>query len=89
MANQYTKLTKENILRKVNRKRNPVTSLAQLAREFGHNTSIYRRPSLEAIDGRSSTAAPASFRRKVKALVGETTYNKIRDSRKVNIRARY
>lgn len=81
MANQYTKLTKTNILAKVNRKKNPVTSIAQLAREFGYDTFYYRW------SGRfgTGTAAPRSFRNKVKALVGEKQYNEIRESGSVNL----
>lgn len=75
MANQYTKLTKDNILRKVNRKKNPVTSMAQLAREFGYDTGSWYS---------ASTSAPGSFRRRVRRLVGPATYDKIRDSRYVN-----
>lgn len=75
MANQYSTLTRKNILIKVNRKRNPVKNMAQLAREFGYNTYI---------SGRNSTAAPGSFRNKVRALVGDRIYNQIRDDRTVN-----
>lgn len=70
MPNQYTKLTAGNINRKLGRKRNPVTNIAQLAREFGQNTY--------------GGSAPGAFRNRVKALVGEDTYNTIRDSRFVN-----
>lgn len=75
MPNQYTKLSKDNVLRKLNRKRNPVTSVAQLAREFGYNTTLTS----------GSTAAPGNFRNRVKSLVGEKTYNAIRDERSVNL----
>lgn len=75
MPNQYTKLTQENVVRKMNRVRNPVTSIAQLAREFGYNTSK---------NGTQSTSAPGSFRRRVRGLIGEDLYNTIRDGRYVN-----
>lgn len=71
-------ITKKNILRKVNRKKNPVSSIAQLAREFDVHTSYWRW------DGGIGTAAPKSFRAKVKQLVGQPTYNKIRDTKSVN-----
>lgn len=74
-------ITKEQILRKVNRKRNPVGSMAELAREFGYNTNIYRWDT----DTSTSTAAPGSFRNKVRSLVGERMYNKIRDNKSVNL----
>lgn len=77
MANQYTKLTRANILRKINRKRNPVTSLVQLADEFDY--PVY-------FDERSgSTSASRAFREKVKGLVGDGTYKKIRNEKSVNL----
>lgn len=78
MPNQYTKLTKSNILTKVTRKRSPVQSMAQLAREFGYNTHSFRA------DGTWSISAPGSFRNRVRALVGEDTYKTIRDGRFAN-----
>ena len=78
MPNQYTKLTKDNILRKVNRKRNPVRNMSQLAREFGVNTSYTRA------DGSWGSATPGAFRNRVRTLVGDSTYNTIRDSRFVS-----
>lgn len=79
MANQYTKITRASILQKVNRKRNPVGSIAQLAREFGVHTGYWRW------EGGYGTAAPKHFRAKVKSLVGEKKYNEIRDSSSVNV----
>lgn len=83
MVSTKAPITKTNIMRKVNRKKNPVTSIAQLAREFGVNTSYYRwddfHGSVEA------TAAPRAFREKVKSLVGLSTYNQIRDAKSVNV----
>lgn len=64
MANQYTKLTPENVKIKVSRKRNPVTNWVQLANEFGVNTKYTRA------NGKTGSAAPASFRRKVRAMAG-------------------
>lgn len=74
-------LTKTNIMRKVNRKRNPVESIAQLAREFGYNTNYWR---WDTGMHNKSTAAPGSFRTKVKSLVGEQTYNQIRNESSIN-----
>lgn len=82
LPNQYTRLTTDNVLRKMNRRRDPVTNVVELAREFGENT-VYSRS-----DGSFGSAAPGSFREKVKALVGETTYNRLRDDRFVNTRWR-
>lgn len=79
MANQYSKLTTSNILTKMNRKKNPVTSVVQLAREFGENTTYTRY-----WGGGTGNRAPESFVRKVKALVGEETYNRLRRSECVN-----
>lgn len=76
MPNQYTKLTKANVLRKLNRKRNPVRSMVQLANEF--DEPVYHDPYSRG------TSASRAFRMRVKALVGEGTYNKIRDDRYVN-----
>lgn len=84
MPNQYTKLTASNIMRKINRRTNPVTSIAQLAREFGVNTSYLRHHDWYGREGRTDTAAPASFRRKVKALVGEQVYNDLRRSQHIS-----
>lgn len=86
MPNQYTKLTRENILTKVNRKKNPVSSLAQLAREFGYSTEYNRTYDYwGGRSGRKDHAAPATFRRKVRALVGEKVYNQIRNANSVNL----
>lgn len=79
MSNQYTKLTKKNILRKVNRKKNPVQNMVQLANEFGVNTTY------DHYGNFTGSAAPGAFRNRVKTLVGQKTYNQIRDDRFVNI----
>lgn len=79
LSNQYTKLSKNSILRKVNRKKNPVRTITQLAAEFGQHTTYTRS------NGFPGHAAPGAFRKRVKALVGEKVYNKIRDERFVNI----
>lgn len=81
MANQYTKLTRANIITKMNRRRNPVTSVAQLAREFGFNTAYVRAHDWYGREGKVDNAAPASFRRKVKSLIGATRYNQLRQSK--------
>lgn len=82
IANQYTKLTRSNILRKINRKTRPVQSIAQLAREFGYSTTT------TTFDGgwgsRINQSAPKSFRDKVKSLVGQKTYDTIKQGRFVN-----
>lgn len=77
MAHSYKKATKKAILQKVNRKRNPVTSLVALAQEFGINTKYYRW------QGGTGNAAPRSFRQHVRNTVGTKVYNEIRDSSKV------
>lgn len=81
MPNQYSKLTKQNILRKVNRKKHPVRNMVQLAQEFGYKTTYTR---WSGWGGNYGTAAPPSFRRKVRALVGSKVYEEIRDGRFVN-----
>lgn len=81
MPNQYSSLTAENIRIKMNRKRNPVKSVAQLAREFGYNTE-YPRYRGKAFYG---NAAPPGFRQRVKALIGEEEYMQIRNSTTVNV----
>jgi hypothetical protein len=83
LPNQYSALTRENILRKMNRKRNPVTSVAELAREFGEDTQ-YDRHTPTFLWGATGVAATKSFRTKIKALVGEDKYNQLRDERFVN-----
>lgn len=74
-------ITKTTILKKVNRKKNPVMSIAQLAREFGVNTEYYRWSSGS---GSVGVSAPKAFREQVKDLVGEDTYNKIRNESSIN-----
>lgn len=71
MANQYSRLTAENIHTKLNRRRNPVRSMTALAREFGVNTEYTRA------NGKRGSAAPGAFRRKVQTLVGDRTYRQI------------
>lgn len=85
MANQYSRLTAENILIKMNRQRNPVTSVVQLAREFGVNTSYRRIHDYYGRSGRNDERAPQSFSNKVKALIGEEAYNRLRVSANVNL----
>lgn len=70
-------ITKVTILKKVNRKKNPVQSIAGLAREFGVATTYTR------LDGTAGISAPPSFRKQVKSLVGLKTYDKIRDTKSV------
>lgn len=77
MANQYSKLTKENILRKMNRKSNPVSSVTQLAREFGVNTEYTRHLDWYGREGKTDSAPPANFRNKVKGLIGAREYQKL------------
>ena len=84
MPNQYTKLTRANIITKTTRKRNPVNSMAQLAREFGYNTTYRRHEDQFGREGLTDTAAPAHFRARVRALVGDVTYNRIRQQQHVN-----
>lgn len=79
MPNQYSALTAANIIRKMTRRRNPVRSMTQLAREFGIHTEYSRW------DGTTGNAAPESFRRKVKGLVGESVYKRIRHASSVNV----
>lgn len=71
MPNQYSKLTAENINVKLNRKRNPVRSMTQLAREFGVRTTYQRS------NGSIGSAAPGAFRQKVLQLVGPDGYKTI------------
>lgn len=78
MPNQYSKITADNILRKVNRKRNPVSSLTQLAREFNVNTEFVRKTDRYGREGQVDHAVPGSFRTKVRSLVGDQVYNQIR-----------
>lgn len=80
MANQYSKITAANIRTKMNRQKNPVTSVVQLAREFGINTTYTRYFS----GGRTGERAPQSFVNQVKSLVGENTYNQLRRAECVN-----
>jgi len=82
MPNQYTALTAENIQRKINRKRNPVRNISQLAKEFGRDISYVRATGPRA--GHVDTRPPSSFVKEVKALIGERAYNRLRDSRSVN-----
>lgn len=78
MANQYSKLTKDNVLRKINRKRSPATSLVQLAREFGVRTDYTRSDwDLHGRGGETVSAAPPAFRKKVRDLVGTKVYKQI------------
>lgn len=74
-------ITKHNIERKINRKRNPVNSIAGLAREFGVNTHYDRFNSRR----NSGNAAPGWFRKEVKSLIGERAYNRLRQSNCVNL----
>lgn len=84
MPNQYTKLTRSNIIKKTTRKKNPVTSMAQLAREFGYNTTYTRHEDRFGREGQLDNASPEVFRTRVKALVGEKVYNQIRQQQHVN-----
>lgn len=79
MPNQYTALTRKNILIKLNRKRNPIENASQLAREFGYRTT-YRRH-----DGTTEISFSPKFRNRVIALVGERIWNQIRDEQSVNL----
>lgn len=79
MPNQYTSLTRENIERKINRKRNPVTSVSELAKEFGRDISYVRS------SGRVDTRPPSSFVKEVKALIGDEAYNELRRGQNVNL----
>lgn len=85
MPNQYSKLTADNIYRKLNRKNNPVTSLAGLAREFGINTMFYRATGTRA--GQMDNRVPTMFREKVRRLVGTTDLNAIRRRKHINYNA--
>lgn len=85
MANQYTKLTRENILIKMNRKKQPVHNAAQLAREFGVNTTYRRTVDTRGRTGLYDNAVPASFRRRVIALVGTQVWNQLRNDESVNL----
>lgn len=82
MPNQHTKLTRSNIQKKINRKTNPVGSVLQLAREFGVDTSFRRQSGYRG--GTIDHRAPTSFVKKVKSLIGETEYNKLRQAKAVN-----
>lgn len=86
MPNQYSRVSRTNILRKINRKRNPVTSVLQLAREFGVNTAYTRHDDWYGREGKVDHRAPASFVTQVKSLIGEREYNKLRQSKAVNAR---
>lgn len=76
MPNQYTRLTRENAIRKMNR---GVDSIAALAREFGVDTS-YRRS-----NGGYGERAPIAFVNKLKALLTQAEYEQIRQNHKVNL----
>lgn len=78
MPNQYSALTVENINRKMNRKNNPVRSLAQMAREFGVSTSFSRR------NGRTDHRVPSDFREQVRALIGTEGLNSLRQRKHIN-----
>lgn len=67
MPNQYSALSRENIIRKTARKRNPVRTFTQLAAEFGYNTEYVRRTGTRA--GKVEHRAPASFMTRVRTLL--------------------
>lgn len=83
MANQYSALTKQNIERKISRKKNPVQNVTQLAEEFGVDTSYHRSTGPRA--GHLDTRPPTSFVKEVKSLIGERAYKKLRDTKSVNL----
>lgn len=83
MANQYTKLSRDNIITKMNRKKNPVTSAVDMAREFGYNVVYTRRSGLRA--GHKDVRAPQTFEHRVVALVGRQVWNQLRNDEFVNL----
>lgn len=86
MSNQYSRISRKNILIKMNRKKSPVTSAVQLAREFGETTVYTRRtPNGAKPVGYRDEAVPAAFRAKVIALVGEQVWNQLRQDEFVNL----
>lgn len=87
MAN-YSSLTRSRIMRKVNRKRNPVTSVVQLAREFGVNTAYQRHIDWYGREGKVDHRAPKDFVDHVKSMIGEREYNKLRQTKSVNLQYR-
>lgn len=84
MPTTYPGLTRTRILQKVNRQRNPVTSILQLAREFGVDTSYQRQSDWYGRAGRIDYRTPPGFVNRVKSLIGEDEYNRIRRSEAVN-----
>ena len=69
------KATAESIMKKVNRKRHPVSSITELAREYGVPIS--------GSYWSSGTSVPHWFKTHVKRMVGEGGYNQIRDAKQV------
>lgn len=84
MPNQYSSITKENILRKMNRQSNPVTSLTQLAREFGSNVTYVRSTPGDSRFGKVDVAVRPAFRAQVRSLIGETQFNRLRRRKHIN-----
>lgn len=74
------KATSDAIAKKINRRKNPVNSLVQLAEEFGApvNGPYY-------VGGRqeSGKTASASFRNHVRSIMGDDTYSRIRNAAQV------
>jgi hypothetical protein len=68
------KATKSAIKMKMKRKNDPVSSLNQLAREFGVQMKSYAT---------SGPSAPKWFKAHVMDVVGKKAYMKIRDGRQV------
>jgi hypothetical protein len=84
VPNQYTRMTRASIMRKIHRQRNPVQSVLQLAREFGVDTSYQRHSDWYGREGKIDHRAPKTFVNKVKSLIGEREYNRLRQSNAVN-----
>lgn len=69
MANQYTKFSRDNVLRKMNRRKNPITSVVRMAQEFGVDTSYFSWERSQYRD-----AAPPTFRRQLKEVLTAAEY---------------
>lgn len=78
MPNQYTKFTRENAIRKMSRKTNPVTTLSQLTKEFGFNTTYTRS------DGRTVDAPSGALRNRIRREIGALRYKRLTSRTRVS-----
>lgn len=77
MANQYSKMTKANVIRKINRKSNPVQSVSQLAREFGVGQYTRTERDWYGREGQAVIAPSPTFRNQVRTMIGARAYAKL------------